>query len=333
MRDLTTGDVLDQFKLTDLLARSGMASLFKAIDTESGADAVVKIPYIQYESDVVFYERFRREEEIGQQLDHPNIVKMLRPREKSRIYLAMEYLEGRQVSTLLKEKGKFEVPFALDIARQTCDALAYLHESGIVHRDIKPDNNLLTASGQVKILDFGIATREAARRLTWAGLSHAVGTPDYMAPEQIRGHRGDARTDVYALGTMLYEMITGALPYASENSQALFHAKLYEEPRPPSSHLPGLAPSLEALIMRCIERSPDERYKNASALLADLRDPSAVRPGNPEAKRRKRDRRVHRRLAVSVLVAALLAGVGSLVWLRSRPVEAAPAQAAAPIRR
>jgi eukaryotic-like serine/threonine-protein kinase len=318
MRDLTAGDTLDQFRLTDLIARSGMASIWKAVDTDSGAAAVVKIPHIQYESDVVFFERFRREEEIGQQLEHPNIVKVLKPREKSRMYLAMEYVEGRQVSAILQEERPLAKDLALSIARQTCDALAYLHRSGIVHRDIKPDNIILTGLGQVKILDFGIATREAARRLTWAGLSHAIGTPDFMAPEQIGGHRGDARTDVYALGTMLYEMLTGRLPFESPNNQAVLHAKLHDEPTRPSSHLPDFDPSLEAIIMKCIARNPARRYPSAALLAVDLADPSQVKPGASEVTPEPAGR-VPRKLAVSVIVAAVLAGLCSLAWLSYRP--------------
>jgi len=329
MRDLIAGDVLDQFRLTDLLARGGMASIFKAVDGETGAAAVVKVPHIQYESDVVFYQRFRREEEIGQQLDHPNLVKVLRPREKSCMYLAMEYVEGRQVSALLQRQRPLETALALDIARQTCEALVYLHERGILHRDIKPENILVTESGQVKIIDFGIATREAARRLTWAGLSHAVGTPDYMAPEQIRGQRGDARTDVYALGTLLYEMLTGELPHQAPNSQALLHAKVNLEPRPPREHVPGIAPALEAIILGAVARAPRDRYPSAAALLEDLRHPEAVRPREEPRGLAPSRRPLPRRLAVSVLVAAALAGLCSLVYLSGRPAPRTPPAPAA----
>jgi serine/threonine protein kinase len=319
MRDPTVGERIDQYELTELLARSGMASIFKARDTDSGGAVVLKIPHVQYESDVVFFERFRREEEVGQRLIHPNIVRILTPREKSRMYMAMEFVEGKSLRAMLQEKDPYPTDKALDVARQVCNALAYLHGEGVVHRDIKPDNVLLTASGQVKILDFGIALFESERRLTWTGLSHAIGTPDYMAPEQIRGRRGDPRTDVYAVGMMLYEMLTCHLPYDSPSPRALLKAKTSEEPRPPSDYVPGLDASLEAILLRAIERDPRNRYGSAKLLLADLQNPSAVPPRDPATSARRRSgARVSRRIVLSAVVAAILAGLGSLVWLTQR---------------
>jgi eukaryotic-like serine/threonine-protein kinase len=305
MRDPVVGDRLDQYQLTDLLARSGMASIFKATDTLSGETVALKIPHIQYESDIVFSERFRREEEVGQRLSHPNIVRILKPLEKSRMYLAMEFVEGKSLRSLMRAKEPFATERALDVARQVCDALAYLHDEGVVHRDIKPENILVTANGQIKILDFGIALFASERRLTWTGLSSTIGTPDYMAPEQIRGRRGDPRTDVYALGMMLYEMLTCNLPFDSPNPRALMKAKTAEEPRPPSYYIPDFDPSLEAVILKAIERDPRDRYNSARQFLKDLENPSAVAPRDPETGGvRRRVRAASRRRAVLLLVAA-----------------------------
>jgi eukaryotic-like serine/threonine-protein kinase len=278
MRELIEGDLLDQYQLGELLARSGMASIFKAVDRKSGFTVAVKVPHLQYESDVAFYERFRREEQIGQKLDHPNIVRVLSPDEKTRVYMVMEFAEGRSLRAVIKDRGRLPAEEALGLARQICTALIYLHEKGIVHRDLKPDNVLLGPAGQIKLLDFGIAMDEAARRLTWFGLSAPVGTPDYMAPEQVRGRRGDVRTDIYALGTLLYEMVTGKLPYSGANVHAVMRAKLNEDPRLPRDALSSIDPQIEEIILRAINRSPRERYASAQEMLADLEDPSRVVP-------------------------------------------------------
>jgi serine/threonine-protein kinase len=276
MRDLIAGDRLDQYELTEFLARSGMASIFKAIDHSTGATVALKIPHMQYESDIAFYQRFEREEKIGQRLEHPNVVRVLKPEKKSRMYLVMEFAEGRSLRAVMKERRRLPIDEALRLARQICGALVYLHAHGIVHRDLKPDNVIIGNDGQIKLLDFGIAMDESARRLTWFGLSAPVGTPDYMAPEQVRGRRGDVRTDIYALGTILYEMITGALPFAAPSGQSMMRAKLNEEPRPPSEIVPDIDPKVEEILLRAIERSPRERYGTAKEMLDDLEDPSRV---------------------------------------------------------
>jgi serine/threonine-protein kinase len=275
-REIQAGQQLDQYDLTELLARSGMASIFKALDRKSGATVAVKVPHMQYESDVAFYQRFEREEHIGQKLEHPNIVRVLTPDEKSRLYLVMEFAEGRSLRAILQKEKKLSRETALDLARQIASALVYMHARGIVHRDLKPDNVLVGADGKVKLLDFGIAMDEEARRLTWFGLSPPVGTPDYMAPEQVRGKRGDVRTDVYALGTMLYEMITGDLPYTAGNVHAMMRAKLNEDPRPPRDVMPDIDPGIEEIILRAVDRAPRERYATAQEMLRDLEDPSRV---------------------------------------------------------
>ncbi len=323
MHDPEVGEQLDQYRLTELLARGGMASVFKAVDLDTGQELVLKIPYIQYESDVVFYQRFEREEEIGQRIHHPGIVRVLAPREKSRLYLAMEYVPGRSLNEVLAAEKPFPSDRAMSIACQLAEALSCLQQHGVVHRDVKPDNVRVLPTGEVKLLDFGIALIESARRLTWAGLSHGIGTPDYMAPEQIRGRRGDARTDVYALGTLLYEMLTGHLPHETGDASAVLESKLHGEPTPPALHLPGLDPALQAIVLRCIAQDPRDRYAGAAELLRDLRCPSAASLETPPRRRRSSlTRRRRRWIAASLVLGTILAGLASLVWL-SRP-EAAP---------
>jgi serine/threonine protein kinase len=335
MREDHVGDRVDQYELTDLIARSGMASIFKARDSESGGTVALKIPHVQFESDVVFFERFRREEEIGQRLQHPNIIRVLTPRNKTRMYLAMEYLDGRPLRALMDAERPLPTNQALAIARQLAEALTYLHQNGVVHRDLKPENILVSADGAVKILDFGIALDKAARRMTWAGLSSTIGTPDYMAPEQIGGRRGDARTDVYALGTMLYEMLTGHLPFEQANAHALMRAKTIDDPRPASVFVPTIDPPLEAILQKALQRRPRDRYDDAAELLEDLRNPAAVTArGGAGTARPARRRRVPRELVLALVVGCVLLALGVLVWLTGRrSAGVAPPATTAPRRR
>jgi serine/threonine protein kinase len=326
MREPAVGEKIDQYELTELLARSGMASIFKAIDTASGETVALKIPHPQLESDVVFFERFRREEQLGQRLEHPYVIKMRKPLDKSRMYLAMEFIDGRSLRAEIQEKRTLPPERALEIARQVVEAVIYLHANGVVHRDIKPENILLVGEHGLKILDFGIALDESARRLTWAGLSTTLGTPDYMAPEQVGGRRGDARTDVYSAGMLLYEMLTGNLPYTSPSPQALMRAKTTEEPKAPSYYLPTIDPALEAIILKAISRAPRDRHDTAAELLADLRDPAAaaLRAPDAEAARARARSLPLRRLSFRVVVVSVIVGLGTLVWLSHRAAEAPP---------
>src|SRR5271157_2565655 len=278
MREVSVGENLDQYKLIEVIARSGMASIFKAIDQVDGATVAIKVPYIQFESDVVFYGRFQREEEVGRRLNHPGIIKVLAPRRKSRMYIAMEYVEGPSLRAMMHEAGGLSVEKALDLARQLAETLVYMHAEGVVHRDLKPENVLVTAEGRTKVMDFGIALDESARRLTWSGLSSTIGTPDYMAPEQVSGRRGDVRTDIYSLGVILYEMLTCHLPYSGPNVYSVMKLKTSQDPQPPSNYVPDLDPRIEEIILHAIERIPRNRYGSAVEMLEDLRDPSRVQP-------------------------------------------------------
>jgi serine/threonine protein kinase len=321
MREVSVGENLDQYKLTEVIARSGMASIFKAIDQIDGATVAIKVPYMQFESDVVFYGRFQREEEVGRRLNHPNIIKVLTPRRKSRMYIAMEYVEGPSLRAMMRDAGGMPTEKALNIARQICEALVYMHGQGVVHRDLKPENILVTNEGQIKIMDFGIALDESARRLTWSGLSSTIGTPDYMAPEQVSGRRGDVRTDIYSLGVILYEMLTGNLPYSGPNVYNVMRAKTAEDPQPPSAFKPDLDPHLEEIILHAIERSPRDRYVTAGEMLEDLRDPSRVEIKGRAHRLKPRSlamQRFRRGIVYGLFFTSLVGIFVFLIWLANR---------------
>jgi eukaryotic-like serine/threonine-protein kinase len=321
MHEVSVGEKLDQYQLTEVIARSGMASIFKAIDTATGGTVAVKVPYAQFESDVVFYSRFQREEEVGRRLDNPNIVKVLAPLKKSRMYLVMEYIEGTSLRAIMRQGQNLPIESALKYAIQICQALAYMHAEGVVHRDIKPENILVTDAGQVKIMDFGIALDESARRLTWSGLSSTIGTPDYMAPEQVSGRRGDARTDIYSLGTILYEMLTGELPYSGPNVYSIMKAKTSQDPQPPSRYRPDLDPHLQEILLHAIERNPRNRYTTAEEMLHDLRDPSQVPLTDRAARLHPQNlkwARLRSAAAVTVFFISLVGVFVLLIWLANK---------------
>ncbi|MGC2757994.1 serine/threonine protein kinase [Candidatus Binatus sp.] len=321
MREVSVGENLDQYKLIEVIARSGMASIFKAIDQIDGNTVAIKVPYMQFESDVVFYGRFQREEEVGRRLNHPGIVKVLTPKKKSRMYIAMEYIEGESLRGIMRGTDGMPVEKALGLARQLAETLVYMHSQGVVHRDLKPENILVTAEGQTKIMDFGIALDESARRLTWSGLSSTIGTPDYMAPEQVSGRRGDVRTDIYSLGTILYEMLTGHLPYSGPNVYNVMRAKIAEDPQPPTAFKPDLDPRLEEIVLHAIERNPRDRFATASAMLEDMRDPSRVVPQNRAARLHPRSlamQNMRRRLGYVAFFVSLIGAFLVLIWLANR---------------
>jgi serine/threonine-protein kinase len=271
--DLHVGNVLDdRFEITDVIAKSGMASLFKANDRKTGSAVALKVPYLQIESDIAGFDRFKREEEIGLQLDHPFILKLVPVEKKSRPYIAMEYLEGQTLSDLLKSIKPLPEPDAVKIASRICEALDYMHKKGVVHRDLKPQNIMMCNDGSIRIMDFGIARAQESRRLTFVGFTPAMGTPDYMAPEQVRGSRGDARTDIYSLGAILYEMVTGEPPFGGDSAYVIMNARTTGDPQAPRKLNPKLTPVLEEIILHAMERDPKRRFQSAAEMKTELDD-------------------------------------------------------------
>jgi serine/threonine-protein kinase len=272
------GTVLDgRFEITDLVARSNMASIFRATDKASGQPVAIKVPLMTLESDVAGFERFQREEEIGSRLNHPAILKVIKiDGKKSRPYLVMEFLEGRTLSEVLSKRGKLSEGEAVDYAIKVCDALDYLHENGIAHRDLKPQNIMICTDGSMRLFDFGIARVETARRLTFVGLTPTLGTPDYISPEQVRGKRGDGRSDIYSLGAILYEMVTGVTPFQGESPYIVMNARVSGDAEAPRKLNMELNPALEEVILHAMERDPKSRYQKATEMRAELADLSSV---------------------------------------------------------
>jgi serine/threonine protein kinase len=238
-----TGEMLDHYRLDAAVARSGMATLFKATDLRDGRQVAIKVPHAEMEADPVLVERFRREQEIGQTLNHPGVVKTFDGEERSRLYMVIEWVEGRLLRAILNQEHRLSIERATKFTLEICDALDAMHKHGVVHRDLKPENIMVDDQDHIKLIDFGIAMKQDARRLTFVEISSTLGTPDYISPEQVKGKRVDQRSDIYSLGVMFYEMLAGEPPYSGPNPLAVMNERLLHDPRPVRKLRPEVSPS------------------------------------------------------------------------------------------
>lgn len=270
MNSPQAGDKLDHYRIHDMVARTNMTTIFRGTDLRTGRPVAIKVPHFEVESDPVFFDRFRREQEIGRKLDHPRVIKMMADSEQSRLYIAMEWLEGKLLRKILNEQEKLPVERTIKITIGICQALEHIHQQEIVHRDLKPENIMVDAEDNIKLIDFGIAGAAGTRRLTFGRMSHTMGTPDYISPEQVRRKRGDARSDIYALGVMLYEMLTGKVPFQGPSSLAIMNDRLLNSPVPPREVNAEIPLALQEVIYRALERDPRNRYASAREFAGDL---------------------------------------------------------------
>ncbi len=276
MTVLRSGDQLDHYRIDSLAARSGMASIFRATDLINGRPVAIKIPHPEVEGDPALFDRFRREEEIGKLMDHPGVMKVFSDDDRSQVYMVMEWVEGRLLRKILGEQPKLPPERAIAITLRILDALDYIHSHGVVHRDLKPENVMVDEHDNIKLIDFGLAGNAGARRITFAKFSPTMGTPDYISPEQVKGQRGDARSDLYALGVMLYEMLTGKVPFSGANPLLIMNDRLLNSPVPPREVDPAVTPQLQEIIYRALERDPKNRYPSARDFARDLEHPGQV---------------------------------------------------------
>jgi eukaryotic-like serine/threonine-protein kinase len=266
---LAAGSQIDFYKIDAMVSRSGMASIYRATDTRDGRTVALKIPHPDMEADPVLSDRFHREAGIGERLNHPNVMRVYGDEKRSRIYMVMEWCPGRLLRQIMDE-GKIPQDRVIHIAKGVLEALEYIHANGVVHRDLKPENIMVDDNDHIKLIDFGIASDSSARRLTYANFTATLGTPNYISPEQVKGKRGDGRSDLYSIGIILYEMLTGKLPFTGPSPLAAMNERLLNHPIPPTVADPSVSPQLQEVLYRALERDPQNRYPNAHAFLHDL---------------------------------------------------------------
>jgi len=258
-----------RYEVGELIGRGGMANVYRATDTTLGRTVAIKVLSDQYASDAEFVARFEREAQSAARLNHPNVVSVYDSgADGGTHYIVMEYVQGRTLAEMLAQDGRLLPERAIDITASVCDALAFSHDNGIVHRDVKPANIMITTAGDVKVMDFGIA--RAASQDTVAQTAAVLGTAAYLSPEQARGEPLDARTDVYSLGIVLFELLTGRTPFTADYPVALAMQHVQETPVAPSEVVIGIPMELDAVVLRALAKNPANRYASIGEMKQDL---------------------------------------------------------------
>lgn len=274
---LQISDQFDHFQIRGHIAKGGMSDVYRAYDLLTGKDVVLKVPDSMSIGDPAQYERFQRELEVMQTINHPAIQKGLGSgRYNNTPYLVTELVEGESMREYVRRATPVAPSEATLLIRKIADGLMHCHDQGIIHRDMKPENVLISPDGQPVILDFGLTLTKGSHRVTYANFSSAAGTPDYMAPEQIEGQRGDQRTDIYAIGIMLFELLSGRTPFEGDNNLAVMAQHLQGAIPRLDKEIPSVSPQLAATVAKCLQRNPADRYASLHEFIHDLDHPELI---------------------------------------------------------
>jgi serine/threonine protein kinase/Flp pilus assembly protein TadD len=282
-KGLTSGTTFaSRYEIVEELGKGGMGRVYKALDKEINEEVAIKLIKPEIASDESTVERFRNELKFSRKIAHKNVCKMYHiAKEEETPYITMEYVPGEDLKSLEKRKGKLTDEEAISIAKQVCEGLAEAHELGVVHRDLKPQNIMIDERDRAKIMDFGIARSVEAPGVTQTGVM--IGTPDYISPEQAEGEEADQRSDIYSLGTILYEMVTGRVPFEGDTALSVALKHKAQFPQDPRKLNPQISEDLSRLILICMEKDKERRYQTAGELLSDL---DKIEKGIPIKERR-----------------------------------------------
>src|SRR3954463_11896915 len=273
---MTTPQVLgERYEIGGVLGRGGMAEVHRGRDLRLGREGAVKGLRSDLARDPSFQVRFRREAQASASLNHPAIVAVYdtgedRGANGATPYIVMEYVEGETLRDVLRREGRLAPERAMSLCADICGALDFSHRNGIVHRDVKPGNVMITPQGAVKVMDFGIARAVSDSAATMTSTAAVIGTAQYLSPEQARGEGVDARSDVYSAGCLLYELVTGPPPFTGDSPVAVAYQHVREDPRTPSSINPEIPPELDAILLKAMSKNPANRYQSAADMRADL---------------------------------------------------------------